>query len=349
MKITFLSNFYNHHQMPLSRSLNKHLNGDYSFIATIPMDSERKNMGYKEISESFVFQYDNDEDDCDYAINNADVVIYGSAPFNLIKKRLRKKKLVYQYSERIFKIKPPKYQMPLRAIKYWLYKGRFPETKNYDLEDLFEKKEKTKILWVGRFLDWKHPDDAIKVAKLLKDSGYDFHLDMVGTGEMGNTLKSMADSMNLNDYVTFTGPVQSDKVRGFMERAGIFLFTSDRQEGWGAVLNESMNSGCAVVASHAIGSVPFLMKNKANGLIYPSGKIEKMFEKVKYLLDNTDEQKRMGEAAYKTIVEEWNAEIAATRIIELSHKILNGEEYPDLYESGPCSKAEIVDDEWFET
>ncbi len=42
MKITFLSNFYNHHQMPLSRSLNKHLNGDYSFIATIPMDSERK-------------------------------------------------------------------------------------------------------------------------------------------------------------------------------------------------------------------------------------------------------------------------------------------------------------------
>lgn len=198
-------------------------------------------------------------------------------------------------------------------------------------------------------MDWKHPDDAIKVAKLLKDSGYDFHLDMVGTGEMENTLKSMADSMNLNDYVTFTGPVQSDKVRGFMERAGIFLFTSDRQEGWGAVLNESMNSGCAVVASHAIGSVPFLMKNKANGLIYPSGKIEKMFEKVKYLLDNTDEQKRMGEAAYKTIVEKWNAEIAATRIIELSHKILNGEEYPDLYESGPCSKAEIVDDEWFET
>ena len=188
-----------------------------------------------------------------------------------------------------------------------------------------------------------------QVAKLLKDSGYDFHLDMVGTGEMENTLKSMADSMNLNDYVTFTGPVQSDKVRGFMERAGIFLFTSDRQEGWGAVLNESMNSGCAVVASHAIGSVPFLMKNKANGLIYPSGKIEKMFEKVKYLLDNTDEQKRMGEAAYKTIVEKWNAEIAATRIIELSHKILNGEEYPDLYESGPCSKAEIVDDEWFET
>lgn len=219
MKITFLSNFYNHHQMPLSRSLNKHLNGDYSFIATIPMDSERKNMGYKEISESFVFQYDNDEDDCDYAINNADVVIYGSAPFNLIKKRLRKKKLVYQYSERIFKIKPPKYQMPLRAIKYWFYKGRFsnmyllcasaftyadyaqtktfinrgykwgyfPETKNYDLEDLFQKKEKTKILWVGRFLDWKHPDDAIKVAKLLKDSGYDFHLDMVGTGEMENT------------------------------------------------------------------------------------------------------------------------------------------------------------------
>ncbi len=48
------------------------------------------------------------------------------------------------------------------------------------------------------------------------------------------------------------GAMSPDKVRAYMERADVFLFTSDFNEGWGAVLNESMNSGCAVVASHAM-------------------------------------------------------------------------------------------------
>ena len=33
-----------------------------------------------------------------------------------------------------------------------------------------------------------------------------------------------------------------------MEQADIYLFTSDRNEGWGAVANEAMNSACAMVA-----------------------------------------------------------------------------------------------------
>ena len=67
------------------------------------------------------------------------------------------------------------------------------------------------------------------------------------------------------------GAMPPEEVRRHMEKADIYLFTSDFNEGWGAVLNESMNSGCAVVASHAIGSVPFLIKNGENGLIYENG------------------------------------------------------------------------------
>ena len=129
-----------------------------------------------------------------------------------------------------------------------------------------------------------------------------------------------------------------------MEQTNIYLFTSDRNEGWGAVLNESMNSGCAVVASHAIGSAPFLVKNGKNGLIYESGSIEMLCAKVKELLDEPEEQKRLGMAAYGTITGEWNAEVAAKRVIELSRSILNGEMCPGLFTEGPCSRAEILKD-----
>ena len=132
-----------------------------------------------------------------------------------------------------------------------------------------------------------------------------------------------------------------------MENSGIFLTTSDFKEGWGAVLNESMNSACAVVASHAVGSAPCLVKDKYNGLIYESGNVNELFSKIKYLLDNTDEQVRLGKAAYKTICDEWNAEIAAKRLIILINNILEGNKSPDLYAEGPCSKSSILKNDWY--
>lgn len=379
MEAVFLSNFYNHHQMPLSRSLHQMLGDEYLFIATTPMDSERRKMGYQEFEEPFLRQFTDCQEVCMEQINLADVVIFGSAPGKLIQERLKAGKLVFQYSERIFKRKPPFYEIPARAIKYYLEKGRysnmyllcasaftaadyatthtfpkraykwgyFPETKHYQTAGLFAQKDKQKILWVGRFLDWKHPDDVLQVAKRLKEDGYAFSVDIAGTGEMEQQLKDMSEAMGLKDCVTFLGPIPSNRVRELMEKAGIYLFTSDRYEGWGAVLNESMNSGCAVVASHAIGSVPYLMKHQQNGLIYHSGNVAELYGRVKYLLDNTGEQERLGCAAYETITGLWNAEVAAQRLITLSEHLLAGEKYPDLYEEGPCSRAEIIKDDWF--
>ena len=108
-----------------------------------------------------------------------------------------------------------------------------------------------------------------------------------------------------------------------------------------------MNSGCAVVASHAIGSVPFLLKHNKNGLIYRSGDVDGLYENVKYLMDTPGEQERLGKAAYETITGLWNAEVAAERLINLSEHLLAGEKYPDLYRTGPCSRAEIIKDDWF--
>ena len=232
-------------------------------------------------------------------------------------------------------------------FKNRMYKwGYFPETRHYDLNSLFERKNRAEILWCGRFLEWKHPEIAINVALRLKADGYDFVLKFIGTGVMEDKLRQMIVENHLEENIRLLGPMPPEKVRDNMERAGIYLFTSDRQEGWGAVLNESMNSGCAVIASHTIGAVPYLLKNNKNGLIYDFDNSEALYSNVRLLLDNPGEQRRLGEAAYKTITEEWNAEVAAERLVNLSKHILDGDKYPDLYKSGPCSRAEIIKDNW---
>ena len=54
----------------------------------------------------------------------------------------------------------------------------------------------------------------------------------------------------------------------------IHLFTSNHLEGWGAVVNEAMNSGCAEVGNSQVGAIPYLIKHKQNGLIYKEGSYE---------------------------------------------------------------------------
>ena len=235
--------------------------------------------------------------------------------------------------------------------------GYFPETKRYDLTELMEKKlsvtsggwkhPQASILWAGRLIGWKHPDASIKLAASLKEKGYSFKMSIIGNGEMETQLREMIRDKGVEDCVEMLGAMSPDEVREHMENADIYLFTSDFNEGWGAVLNESMNSGCAVVASHAIGSVPFLIKNGENGLIYESGNQVHFEKQVQRLLDDTNYRKKLGIHAYQTMTSMWNADVAAERLMELCKNLLSGNDAASLFNEGPCSKAERITNDWF--
>lgn len=377
MKVVFVSNYFNHHQKPFCEEMYQRFWDDYTFISTSVMREERKKLGYEQNEHPpYVLASYECKEQYEIAIkliNDADVVIAGSAPNEMLKERIRQNKLLLRYSERPFKKKASFLKKVYHAVRHHqrdlcqknvymlcasayaardyasigMYRNRtykwgyFPCVKEYDIDALLSRKKQNTILWCGRFIDWKHPDDAVRLAQKLKSHGYEFKLNFVGTGTMEEELHQLVESLELTDSVYFLGSMPPEEVRKHMEEAGIYLFTSDCQEGWGAVLNESMNSGCAVVASHAIGSVPFLINHKKNGLVYESENVDDLFSKVKYLLNNHSEQRRMGKAAYSTITEMWNAEIAAERFVKLTEEIQN-HGLCNLYKDGPCSIAGII-------
>ena len=354
---------------------------NFNFMATQSMSDERKQMGWQEETPAFLRQYyagKEIDETSRRMIDEADVVIVGNAPPSAVKKRLSEGKMTFQYSERLYKKSYQRWKWPVRMYRMWKAYGRFsrfyllcasaftaadfakthtfvgkaykwgyfPETKQYDVSQLLANKKKNRILWCGRLIDWKHPDDVIMLAHHLQTKGYDFHLQIIGTGEMEEQLKTLSADYHLENCVEFLGAMSPEAVRAKMEEAGIYLFTSDRGEGWGAVLNESMNSGCAVVASHAIGSVPFLLTHKENGLVYKSGNLDDLFSKVEYLLDHPKEREEMGKKAYHTIADLWNAQVAAERFLRLVKEI-EDHGYCDLYTEGPCSPAPKLKDHWF--
>jgi len=225
--------------------------------------------------------------------------------------------------------------------------GYFPEVKRQnDIEQLMELKHHISILWVARLIELKHPEMCICLAERLKKAGYRFQLSIIGNGEMEDKLRSEISERRLDDCVYMLGAMSPEEVREHMEMSDIFLFTSDFQEGWGAVLNEAMNSACAVVASHAIGSVPFLIEDGENSFIYKNGDIDNLYSHVIQLIEQTELRKNMGKAAYQTLADTWNADVAAERLINLAENLLAGNKR-DIYDSGPCSKAYILKNDWF--
>ena len=380
MKLVFLSNFLNHHQLPFCLQMRDRLDEDFCFVATQRIPKERLAQGYADMNNSYPFVVRTYEGQTQQATaqrltDEADVVILGDAPMTFVQSRLRDGKLTFLYSERLYRRGYEVWKLPVRLVRFWKNYGRhrslyllcasaytagdfaktrtflnktykwgyFPETRHYeDVDALLERKEPTSILWAARFIDCKHPEYVLEVARRLKAEGYDFQIHMLGNGVLWDATAQQIRQLGLQAQVKLLGAIPAEHVRAYMEAATIFLFTSDRNEGWGAVLNESMNSGCAVVADNAIGSVPFLIENGENGLVYSTCNVDELYEKVKYLLVHPKACREMGRKAYETMTEQWNAETAAKRLLVLSEALLCREPTHILYENGPCSKAEIL-------
>lgn len=45
-----------------------------------------------------------------------------------------------------------------------------------------------------------------------------------------------------------------------------------------------MSNGCVLIGSNAIGSIPYLLVDGSNGLVFESCNLDSLCEKVKYLL-----------------------------------------------------------------
>lgn len=197
--------------------------------------------------------------------------------------------------------------------------------------------EITPLMWCARFLKWKHPELPIQLAARLKADGYKIVIDMFGSGVEFDATKMLAKDMGVEDVVRFRGNLPNDDILSEMQKHPIFLFTSDRNEGWGAVVNEAMSNGCCVIGSDAIGSVPYLIQDKINGLIFKSCDLESLYQNTKYLLDNPEVRYKLAVKGVKSMQEVWSPKNAANTLLKLIDDLLNHREC--TIEMGPCSLA----------
>jgi glycosyltransferase involved in cell wall biosynthesis len=378
MKITFYSNYLNHLQTSFCDAMYKHLGDNFTFVSTEKLPEDRLSSGYEDCSHyPYNLNSFENEVNFNTALAlgiDSDVVLIGSAPEVFVKERLRDNKHTFRYYERILKqgewrLFDPRvfFSLIKNHTRYrnknlymlcasaftandldWVFAypqkkykwGYFTAVEELDIDTLISQKptDCMEIIWTARFLDWKHPELAVQLAYELKKKGYNFHLKMIGAGELVDATQKLIKKLDVFDCVSYLGSLPNAEVRRFMEKSNIFIFTSDRNEGWGVVLNEAMSCGCAVIAGSEIGSVPYLIEHQKNGLIFESNNLKSLVAQTEHLLNDTAFRNKLTKNAYLTMVKEWNPKNAAARLMLLAQSLLDGK--PLSFEKGPCSLAE---------
>lgn len=381
MTVTFFSCYLNHHQLSLCKELAKRCD-EFYFVATSPTPQNRLELGYEDVNTKYDFVLRTYDGSCtnrqlNELLVSSDAVIFGACPDEYIARRTESGGLSFIYSERFLKkgvwrrfIPSVRKKINDRVVRYkdkelyvlcagaflsWelelcgfdtkkcLRWGYFPTVKDYD--SCPERSgQKVRLLWAGRFIDWKRPEMALYSARYLKSRGMDFTLDMIGTGEEEKSLRALTRKLSLEDKVAFLGAMSPEKVRENMEKADIFLMTSNFREGWGAVINEAMSTGCAVVVSSAAGATAYLVKDEENGLIFNYSDQESLNRKLERLMLHRELTRKLGEKALLTIKNDFNASAAAERFIEFASRTDKCGVFTD---GGPMSAAGIIKNNWY--
>jgi len=162
--------------------------------------------------------------------------------------------------------------------------------------------ERSHITYIGYLVPRKNLYRILAVVKQLLHSRENFVLDIIGDGEDRENLKNFVMQNNLAGHVTFHGFKQKEELPHILATSKCFLFQTDFDI-WGQVLVEAMAAGVPCISSVWAGATYDLIQEGVTGFAMDFGDTEKVADKVKWILDNEEEAKRIGENASVFVAE----------------------------------------------
>ncbi len=158
------------------------------------------------------------------------------------------------------------------------------------------------LLYLGRFIPTKRPDDIIELAKRFGRRA-DFIL--AGEGPLWNSIKQKAQSVDSNIQVLgFT-----DRIHELVHRCDLVVFPSVFREGLPRFLLEAQAAGKPVVAYDVRGSRDAI-KDKQTGFLVPAKDFDAFYEAVVKLIEDKDLCRQMGQVERNWIKQKFSLDAA---------------------------------------
>jgi glycosyltransferase involved in cell wall biosynthesis len=374
MRLLQVSNIVSHHQIPLARSLVAALGPDsFRFAATHAPNPARQRLGWScQAKDPWVLRAgERPEDQAAFQQwwQDADVVLCGPRRCDLFASRLARQKLLLYMSERwwkppigMWRLAHPRFlRMALQfrrlaasprfhllaigghaaadmrrcglfAGRVWQW-GYFTDVPQH-LPDGAPRREIFNVLWAGRMLGWKRVDTLVRAFAELRSQCPAALLTLVGDGPCRGQLERLARRLGSLPATRFESSLPAAEVRQRMRNAHVYVLPSNGYEGWGAVINEAMSEGCAVVASRAAGAAATMLQDGRNGLLFTPGDWRTLAQQLRRLHDDEPLRRRLADTGRADVAALWSPRVAAERLLQFAAALLAGHS-PPAFAAGP--------------
>ena len=173
------------------------------------------------------------------------------------------------------------------------------------------------VLFVGRIEKQKGLMTLVKTFE-----GTDYALKIIGFSNDGyeDELKHYLEGLRHN--IEFLGRKKFDEIAPYLKSCLCTVVPSEWYDNFPNVILESFAYKKAVVATD-FGSLPELVKDNETGLTFKYADTADFLRKIKYMFDNTEQARRMGETAYKRLVDDYSPEAHYERLMRLFDKVVD--------------------------
>jgi glycosyltransferase involved in cell wall biosynthesis len=173
-----------------------------------------------------------------------------------------------------------------------------------------------RLVCVGRLCEQKGQLLLLDAVRRLKERGRRVELVLAGDGEMRGELETAIERMQLQEEVTITGWISSQRVSEELLAAKAMVLPSFA-EGLPVVVMEAMALQ-RVVVSTRIAGIPELVRHGVDGWLVTPGDVEALVDALTDLLDAPVERlAAMGAGARQRVLERHDAKVEAVKLAAL--------------------------------
>lgn len=193
-------------------------------------------------------------------------------------------------------------------------------------ERIFSPDEPVRILSVGRLVEKKGHEYALKAFAKLRDKYRNIVYTIVGDGPLKNELQSLAGKLGVERNVEFPGALSQDEVIEHYQKSHIFVLASvvagdGDKEGQGLVLQEAQAMGLPVVSTLHNG-IPDGVLDGESGFLVPEKDVDALAERIGYLIEHPDLWPEMGRAGRKYVEKNYNIKDLNQRLVRVYQELL---------------------------
>ena len=182
------------------------------------------------------------------------------------------------------------------------------------------RRETTRLLYVGRLVASKSPEILIEALAILQRLAVEpFELELVGEGDRRSFLEKLVLDHNLTRQVIFAGWVEHADLLDHYQQADIFV-TATTWEGMPNTVLEAMAAGLPIVGTCAPGLDQLVFEGR-NGYLVPLGDAEALADRLRRLINNAYERRRMGRESRKTAERQFSWEYITAQYMDIYERV----------------------------